>query len=347
MKWNDATPSSFVPAISALAVLVAGLGARPALAVEPSRCTLMVVESDASVRDRWPDLPGQIRALFAARGDVDACARVELAASRTAIVLRVALPDGRSAARAVVRREDVLPALEALLLLPDACESMTSEKSGDATTARADLIAPPVRPPVALALAQQRHEAPTSSPAARSRHLGVDLSIAAGARIGDGHMGVGLGLVSFLDLEHWLLGFQGRLDLYQPVGAGDRAQPMVDAARAAALELGVLAGRRFRFGAGTLDLAAGPALALHGLATSVTQQAPTATITSETSADRVLPRIVVSSRLGFGHRSSLRSFVEADGEIGRTGASSDPLLGSARLPAWTVGLAIGAVVGTP
>jgi hypothetical protein len=352
MTWNDAifeglhcAKPSFVHAISVVAALAAGLGARPALAVEPSRCTLMIVESDASVRNRWPDLPAQIRATFETRGDVDTCARVELLTSRTAIVLRVALPDGRTAARSVVRREDVLPALEALLLLPDARESTTSEKSGDATTARAELIAPPVR--TAAPLAQQLHEAPTTPPAASSRHMRADLSVAAGVRVGDGHMGVGLGLVSFLEIERWLLGFQGRLDLYQPVGEGDRAQPMVESGRATALELGVLAGRRVRFGVGTLDLAAGPALVLHAGTSSMTQPAGTATVMSQTRSDQALPRMVVSSRLSIGRRSSLRSFVEADGEIGRTGASSDPSLGPPRLPAWTVGLAIGAVVGTP
>jgi hypothetical protein len=55
----------------------------------------------------------------------------------------------------------------------------------------------------------------------------------------------------------------------------------------------------------------------------------------------------VSSRLSFGRRSAVRTFVQADGEIGETGGSSDPTTGAVRLPAWTIGLAVGAVLGAP
>src|SRR5260370_10231229 len=113
MRWNDVTP------ISLLAGLFAALGAKAALAVEPTRCTTMVVEADVSLRDRWPDLPGEIRAAFEIRGDIDTCARIEMVMPDAAIVVRVALTDGRTASRSVSKREDVLPALEALLLLPD------------------------------------------------------------------------------------------------------------------------------------------------------------------------------------------------------------------------------------
>jgi hypothetical protein len=339
MRWNDATR------ISVLAGLVTALGARPVVAAEPARCALTVVDADATVAERWPGLPAQIRATFALRDDIDACARIQLATSGPAIVLRVALPDGRTAVRSVLRREDVMPAVEALLLLPEAGPSTTTETSGQVASSRSDGIVPAVR--AETAISRRISEPPPASPAAVATGVQVDFAVAVAARAGDGHMGVGLGLASFLELAHWLLGFQGQLALYWPVGAADRQQPMAGAARAVALELGLLGGRRFRSRAGTLDLAVGPALALHGTATSATQQVGTAAPAPHPGADGVFPRVVVSSRLSFGRRSAVRTFVQADGEIGETGGSSDPTTGAVRLPAWTIGLAVGAVLGAP
>src|SRR5882724_11172472 len=88
-----------------------------AFAADPP-CSPLVVAVDASVRVRWPELPGQVRQAFEARTDIDACARVELTMNEGSIAIGVTLPDGRSASRQVSRREDVLPTLEALLLVP-------------------------------------------------------------------------------------------------------------------------------------------------------------------------------------------------------------------------------------
>lgn len=341
MRRNDRT------SISLLAGLVAAMGTRAAFAVEPSGCAPLVVDADAGVRDRWPDLPTQIQSAFEVRADIDTCARIDLAMAHSAILLRIALPDGRTASRLVSRTEDVLPALEALLLLPldgAAASGQLPDEATPPSDARVNAVTPATHGEIALSQRIVQHSAPV--PAGVPSRLGVDLSLAAGARVGDGHMGVGLDLVSFLEVGHWLLGFQGQLNLYQPVGAGDLQQPMVDGARAVALELGILGGHRFPCHSGTLDLAVGPALALHATTSSMTQQAPAGTaVTQTTSSDGGLPRAVASSRFSFGHRSSLRTFVEADGEIGRTGTSA--LTGAPRLPAWTVGLAFGVVVGTP
>ena len=113
-----------------------------------------------------------------------------------------------------------------------------------------------------------------------------------------------------------------------------------------ALEVDALFGRRFELGTTTLDLAAGPALAMHG---NVSVTAPVGSATTPMSPPRDeqgLPRLLVSSRLTFRARAALRTFVQLDAELGRPRSSANPLPDQADLPAWTAGLAIGATVGT-
>ena len=59
-----------------------------------------------------------IRAAIDGRDDADRCARIAIRLERAAIVVTVVLPDGRAASRSVSRGDDVVPTLEALLLLP-------------------------------------------------------------------------------------------------------------------------------------------------------------------------------------------------------------------------------------
>jgi hypothetical protein len=58
-------------------------------------------------------------------------------------------------------------------------------------------------------------------------------------------------------------------------------------------------------------------------------------------------RLLLGARLGFSPRSVFRTFVGIDGEVGPTQASNDDVSASARLPSFSVGLALGATVGTP
>src|SRR5689334_1553115 len=89
----------------------AAVGARPS-------CPAVAVAADARFRARWPSLLERIQADFAARSDLDTCARVELSADGDGIGVSVTLPDGRVAARSVTRSVDVVPTLEALLVVP-------------------------------------------------------------------------------------------------------------------------------------------------------------------------------------------------------------------------------------
>ena len=334
MKRRDAAT------FSVLAGMLAALDAGQARAGERG-CPSISVEADATVSDRWPDLPSRIHQSLDARDDVDACARINLRMADAVVIVEVALPDGRSAVRTVSRREDIVPALEALLLLPEAiAQATTGEFPQPSAPGLPAAAARGTRSEVEVTVLG--HEASGSSSANNARHVRLDLSVAAGARIGSGQVGLDLGVLSSVELGGWLVGFQGHVNRYFATSSGTPDMPPDGAA---ALELGVLAGRRLRFQAITLDLVAGPAVALHGTASSSVQAAPTGTAVTQTSSNEPIPRLLASSRVSFG-RSALRSFVEVDGEVGSTGPVSDPLPSGPRLPAWTVGVAVGAAVGT-
>src|SRR5262245_2661156 len=104
---------------AAFAATQAGLCPHGALAAERA-CPGMTIETDASFRSHWPDLLARIESELPARADVDACARVGLRAEGDAVIeVSVALPDGRAASRRLTEGDDVIPTLQALLLVPD------------------------------------------------------------------------------------------------------------------------------------------------------------------------------------------------------------------------------------
>jgi len=323
--------------LCALVGILGILVAPPALATDRA-CSPMAIEAGAS---RWPELPRRVHEAFDSRDDIDACARIKLTWMDGLIVVQVVLPDGRRASRSVSRREDVLPTLEGLLLVPD--------RSGPPPPAPVVEASPPT-PSVLLKIdvsprdSQEALKGATKGPADASGRLGIELSVAAGARIGDGQAGIGLGALSFLDVAGWLVGFEGRVDSYQRIESGPPPT--------GALELAALGGRRFRFGSLALDLVAGPALALRGLAeTSRTQVASGSmvnTVPETRSRNDTAARLLLGTRLNFGGRSTLRTFVGVDGEFSPARSPADNLpRDEHRLPVWTIGIAFGATVGTP
>jgi hypothetical protein len=332
-----------------LPVVAASLAALapPATAAEQA-CTAPTIETDARFREGFPDLLARIQNELASRGDIDACARVALHLEAHAnIDVSVTLPDGRTASRQVARRDDVIPTLQALLLVPNAPPFAASEP----VTAPAPT---PSRP--AAKLSSRRREGElrpgrtdrdvSPAPVARPRQLGFELSAISGVRIGDGQYGYGVGVLSFLQVQSWLLGFEGRADGYRSLIGSDPET---------ALELAILAGRRLDFGSMALDLTAGPAIAMKGVTFSHTERAvvmgmpsPSPPPTSEPSSAPVA-RLLLGARLGFSPRSVLRTFVGIDGELGpsRSSAAVEGNTSSPRMPTYTVGLALGATVGTP
>jgi hypothetical protein len=57
--------------------------------------------------------------------------------------------------------------------------------------------------------------------------------------------------------------------------------------------------------------------------------------------------LLLGARFGFFPRSALRTFVGIDGEVGPARVADDAGPASARLPAYSLGLALGGTVGTP
>jgi hypothetical protein len=327
---------------------LAALWASHAFAADPP-CSPIAVAVDATVRARWPELPGQMRQALEARTDIDPCARVELAMNEGSIAVAVTLPDGRSASRQVSAREDVLPTLEALLLLPRPVAAPsgvpTSAPSipASAPTLGVQGIAIPVVPVhVAVPEHDEMETRRASDPPSRLR---IELSVLTEARIGDGQKSVGLGALSLLDIGGWLVGFEGRADRDQRIGGGDAG---------AALELAALGGRRFRFQNLALDFVGGPAVALRGAGPGIAVAAarpgaspdPGAASSSSPSSVGTVPRALLGAHLVVGARSPLRAFIGLDGEFGLANAPGGNPGNESRLPVWTVGLALGATVGT-
>jgi hypothetical protein len=327
-------------AVAALVALLAGL-CPGALLAAGRDCSGPSIEADASLRGRWPELVDRIRRELMARADLDACARIELQLEGESILtVSVTLPDGRAASRSVTRRDDVIPVLQALLLVPDAPRA--------APSVAAPSPAPAVRrsPSLPRSRPRDRDAPPTPLPA---RELGFELSVLTGARAGDGQVALGVGALSFLEVKSWLLGFAGRVDAYRPITGGDPET---------ALELGILGGKRFDLGGVALDLSAGPAVAMKGLAVSRTEVAqvdgmapadappPPPPLEADPSSGPV-PRLLLGARFGFSPRSVFRTFVGIDGEVGPARDSSSQEPTSGRLPTFAIGLAVGATVGTP
>jgi len=334
MKWNKA------PALVVLTGFFLAAWDRPAAAGAASECAPAPVATDANVRRRWPDLREQIQQAFEQRDDVDACARIDIVITGVAVIVKVTLPDGRTAARSVLRREDVLPALEALLLLPESGDGAAPAPATAVMAVKPVRVERPDRIGATVTILPQEAPAPSTDGGV---HLRIELGVGVEARAGDGQMGAGVGVASYLELAHWLLGFQARIDSYRLITSDTS---MSGGSGSMALELDALAGRRFELGTTALDLVAGPALAMHG---NVRVSVPVGSATTPMSPppnEQGLPRLVVSSRLTFRAHAVVRTFIQLDAELGRQRSATQPLPDQADLPAWTAGLAIGATVGT-
>jgi hypothetical protein len=323
-----------------LAGLLGILSPRPSFAAERT-CSSPVVEADAIVRGRWPGLPEQLRDVLDGRGDVDACARVQIKGVDGSIIVEVTLPDGRSTSRTIERREDLVPTIEALLLLPRTSDpSLAAPPESPSTTAARTTPVIDVRKDGPPDITVRASSPPSGTSPSR---LGIELSIAVGAHVGDGQKSAGIGAISLLDLAGWLVGFDARADRYD--GTATAPAPMD------ALEVGVLGGRRFRFQNLAFDLVAGPALALRGGSDRVTMQVASGslanTVMQSSSTEALVPRLRLAGHLTFRARSMVRTFVGVDGEVGDVGPIGHGPLGETQsLPVWTVGLTAGATLGT-
>jgi hypothetical protein len=327
---------------AAMLSALTAVGASPAFAAERG-CAPAPVETEAAVRAKWPDLPDRIRGVLEGHGDVDTCARVRIRFDQATFVLEVALPDGRSTSRSLARIDDVVPTLEALLLLPlpdprPEAEPVRAAKPGVPATAvaRPGDLRPGARDPTpALSASFERAGSETRD------WLRLELSLGARARVGDGQTGVGFAALTLFDLRGWLVGFEGARQDYGSRDSG---------AGATVLELAVLAGRRFRRGDLALDLTVGPALAMRSFGSRVTVTSengspPVQVVTPATEARS--GRLVGGARVTFRARAVLRLFAGIDGELALAGSAPDMPPGEGPVPAWAIGLILGTTVGTP
>lgn len=321
------------------APVLAMLAAGPALAADAS-CTAVIVEADAAVRAIWPDVIERLREAFDTRDDIDSCARVRLASRKDAVAVEVTLGDGRAATRSVSRREDLAPTLAALLVVPERTPLSVQVEPEPLPPPPAAASRSPARPLAAL------HDSPLhmsrAPEPAGAGGVGIEFSLTTGACIGDGQAGAGGGIRSFLDIVDWLVGVEARLDSYRRLSGSPSAD---------VLELVLRGGRRFSHGTWALDITAGPALAMLGstsTSAASSQDMPAGVHPPEAASTHGLtPRMLVSAQLNLGTDAVLRWFLGVNGEFGATHGVGDVLPSfMPRLPSWTVGLALGATVGT-
>lgn len=315
------------------------------------RCAQLEVKGDAAVLQSWPELPGRVRNWFSTRPDIDPCAHVEVAMAEPGLEVRVVLKDGRVASRRVSGRDEIIPTLEALLLVPrkEASNSANDAPAGsssvahDEATEEAEEPSPLSKKPAGT----NRPATARSSPPPQKRasaapvessdsHRGIEFSAFAGWRLGDGQKCIGLGAMSLVDLDDWLLGFAGRADIYSTMG-GEQLST---------LQLAMLGGHRFRFEAVSFDLIAGPAIVVRE--DSNPSAHPVGVSGGNGDNPSAVPRLLLASHVNFPSSSVLRGFVGFEAEFGSTGVSDASDVDSApHLPAWMVGFALGGTVGTP
>lgn len=316
------------------ALVVASL-ARPALAAEPS-CTGVTVTAHPSVVGRWPTLPARVRSALTERRDIDRCARAHLGTSGESITLEVALDDGRSTIRRLSSDADVVPALEALLLVPapaapvPATESARRSREPETKMARRSS---PARGP----RMSERDAAEPAEPGVlpeRDSSVGLLLSIGGGERMGDSQTSGNLGAMVLLRISDWLVGVDGRAVTYEV--------PVSDGIPQSATELTAVAGYRFGQGTLALDLMLGPTLVVQQdmeiTVGPVAQREPT-------TISRLVPRLFFGSRLTLGASSVLGGFVGVEGAAGPSGVSRNPASHEPALPQWMVGFVAGATFG--
>lgn len=328
----------------ALAAVLATLGPPQAAALERT-CSAPTLEADPAVLTRFPELLERVRAELG-RPDVDTCARVALRVDDPeAVHVSVTLPDGRIATRSAQRAEDILPVLQALLLVPAALPVLEAPPPPKPVPAAA--LSSGVPP--ASGLPTQRDRALPSRVEPTARSLGFELSLVGGPRMGEDQLAIGLGALSFLEVHGWLFGFQSRVDRHQTV----LSDPEMG------LELAALAGKRLHFRSFALDLNAGPAVAMKGLAFSSTETVrvnpdglpppsppPPPSRFPEDPGTGPVPRLLFGVRAGFTPRDVLRSFAGIEASLGPARAEENENPASARFPIFALGLVLGATVGT-
>jgi hypothetical protein len=329
--------------IPTLAGILAAVCPAPVRAAELG-CVGLRLEVEPELERRFPDLADRVRQAFAARDDTDACPEVKLAFARQEIQLRVALADGRAAERTLARAEDVIPTLQALVIVPERSDAGVPERSFPdepapaaaprSNEARARSTRTARRTPAPDAAVADPGLMPAPGESAEPSTLRIELSAAVGAHSGEnGRSSLNFGVQSLLDIHRFLAGFQVRLDQYQGGEGG-------------AFELAALGGRRFELGVVGLDVLIGPSLAFPTSSSTdvaVREGAEVARLPPPPTDEGNAVFAFLGVRSSFFPNSNLRPFVAGDAAL-RLDERASP--DADLFPTWAVGVAIGATVGT-
>lgn len=314
-------------------------------------CAGLRLEVEGALERRFPDLAESVRAAFSARDDTDACPQVRLTFADPAIQLEVALADGRSTVRSLARPEDVVPTLQALVIVPERPEAANSSPPARAGTSK-QVASERSRP------AHRQARRPASGAAASGTNptsdrglvaappdafepsdVRIELSTFLGAHSGeDGRSSLNFGVSALLDVHRFLGGLQLRVDQYQGMAQG----------QGNAFELAALLGRRFDLEIVGLDLLIGPSAAFQGSSgdsqdVSATEMRSITVTNSATEADENAAYVCAAARGSLFPHSALRPFVAADAalRLDEHAAHVAPLF-----PEWALGVSIGVTVGT-
>jgi hypothetical protein len=168
--------------------------------------------------------------------------------------------------------------------------------------------------------------------------LRIELSAAVGAHSGENsRSSLNFGVQSLLDIHRFLAGFQVRLDQYQAMAEG----------MGGALELAALGGRRFELGVVALDVLLGPSLAFQTSSSTDVAAREGAEVTRlpppPTNEGGGAVFAFLGLRGSFFPNSNLRPFMSGDAAL-RLDTRESP--DSDVFPTWTVGVSVGATVGT-
>lgn len=279
-----------------------------------AECTGPELEVDAEAKALHPDLEPKVQAHLAGS---DPCARVHVLAAGGKLVVIVTLKDGRTAVRRANDVDDLLDAVDALVLVPTHATAPVEEP----------VVAPRFTAPVPKDEAPKPSASTSAVPAPR-----LELAAAATAGISGvpGFAGFGLQGLAQVHYAPHLLGVVVR---YEPLGG-----PLADTDsrgrfRAMSMSVAAVAGRRLLVGSMQLDLLAG--LGLVALAQEF--KAPGE---KEVRSTRLDPRLVASLRLSDSGSASLRGYLGLDLTAGWP-TSQDPAPGLLAFPSTSATLSLG------
>lgn len=200
-------PVVLLPLVLAVIAAAAPLPSRaqPATVTAQTACKDERVQVEGALSDQWLDAVIRLCDALAKMNDVDPSARLHIAQSDADLVVGAVVADGRVAVRRVQAPEELLPTVEALVVLP--------AQSAETATAPAVPAAPPASPPPLVAPAPERIAAPAPSAPAAQR-LRIEVGAEAVGRIARAptYLSAGFELYAGLRTGAWLLALSVRFD---------------------------------------------------------------------------------------------------------------------------------------